>query len=119
MIAPEIERQTFYIDSDVVTVEKPLECVQEVVRAVPPPSMNHQGYKERGPKDVKSQIFGAWLLDNEDLDIKNVVELVDRCNPEIRLKDNRVRYKAKDSGGMPAHVVAVQKPSLKSLEKED
>ena len=44
---------------------------------------------------------------NEDTDIKNVLELVDHCNPDIHLTDIRVKHKAKGSGGM-LHVVAVQ-----------
>ena len=98
--------------------EKSLEWAQEVVRAVPPPSMDHRGYEARGPKDVKTETFGVWLPDNEGLEIKNVLELVDRCNPDIHLKDIRLKYNAKGSGGM-LHVVAVQEPSLKSLEKWD
>ena len=43
---------------------------------------------------------------------------MDRCNPDIHLKDIRLKYNAKGSGGM-LHVVAVQEPSLKSLEKWD
>ena len=81
--------------------------------------MNHQGYEARGPKDaIKSDTFGIWLPDNEGLDIKNVLELVDRCNPDIHLRDIRVKYSAKGSGGM-LHVVAVQEPSLDSLEEWD
>ena len=98
--------------------EKFLEWAQEVVRAVPPPSMNHRGYEARGPKDIKSATFGVWLPDNEGLEIKNVLELVDRCNPDIHLKNIKLKYNAKGSGGM-LHVVAVQEPSLKSLEKWD
>ena len=81
--------------------------------------MNHQGYEAKGPKDaIKSETFGIWLPDNEGLDIKNVLELVDRCNPDIHLRDIRVKYSAKGSGGM-LHVVAVQEPSLDSLEEWD
>ena len=98
--------------------EKSLEWAQEVVRAVPPPSMDHRGYEARGPKDIKSKTFGVWLSDNEGLEIKNVLELVDRCNPDIYLKDIKLKYNAKGSGGM-LHAVAVQEPSLKSLEKWD
>ena len=97
--------------------EKSFKWAQKVELAVPPPSMGHQGYEARGPKDI-SETFGVWLSDNEGLEIKNVLELVDRCNPGIHLKDIRVKYNAKGSGGM-LHVVAVQKPSLKSLEKWD
>ena len=96
--------------------EKSLEWAQEVVRAVPPHSMDHRGYEARGPKDVKSETFGVQLPDNESLELKNVLELVDRCNTDIHLKDIKVKYDAKGSGGM-LHVVAVQKPSLESLEK--
>ena len=102
--------------------EKSLEWAQEVVRAIAPTSMNHQGCKARCPKDaIKSEIFGIWLPDNEGLDIKNVLKLVDRCNPDIHLRDIRVKYSAKGSGGM-LHVVAVQEvqePSLDSLEEWD
>ena len=98
--------------------EKSVEWAQEVVRAVPPPSMDHRGYEARGPKDIKLEIFGVWLPDNEGLEIKNVLELVDRCNPDIHLKDIKLKYDAKGSGEM-LHVVAVQEPSLKSLEKWD
>ena len=99
--------------------EKSLEWAQEVVRAIAPTSMNHQGYEVRGPKDaIKSETFGIWLPGNEGLDIKNVLELVDRCNPDIHLRDIRVKYSAKGSGGM-LHVVAVQEPSLDSLEEWD
>ena len=87
--------------------EKSLEWAQEVVRAVPPPSMDHRGYEARDPKDIKSETFGVCLPDNEGLEIKNVLELVDRCYPDIHLKD------------IMLHVVAVQEPSLKSLEKWD
>ena len=95
-----------------------MECAQEVVRAVPPPSMDHQGYEARDSKDIKSETFGVWLTNNEGLEIKNVPEQVDRCNPDIHLKNIKVKYNAKGSGGM-LHVVAVQEPSLKSLEKWD
>ena len=98
--------------------EKSLEWAQEVMRVVPQPSMDHRGYEARGPKDIKSETFGVWLPDNEGLEIKNVLELVDRCNPDIHLKDIKVKYNVKGSGGM-LHVVAVQEPSLKSLEKWD
>ena len=99
--------------------EKSLEWAQEVVRAIAPTSMNHQGYETRGPKDeIKSETFGIWLPDNEGLDIKNVLELLDRCNPDIHLKDIRIKYSAKGSGGM-LHVVAVQEPSLDSLGEWD
>ena len=91
---------------------------KEVVRAVPPPSMDCQGYEARGPKDIKSQTFAVGLPDNEGLEIKNVLELVDRCNPDIHLKDMKVKYNAKGSAGM-LHVVAVQEPLLKSVEKWD
>ena len=63
---------------------------------------------------MKTETLGNWLPDNEGLDIKNAPELVDRCNPEIHLRDIRVKYKAKGSGGM-LHVVTVQGPSLYSL----
>ena len=97
--------------------EKSLEWAQEIVRAIAPTSVDHQGYEARGPKDaIKSETFGIWLPDNEGLEIKNVLELVDRCNPEIHLKDIRNKYKSKGSGGM-LHVVAVQEPSLQSLEE--
>ena len=96
--------------------EKSLEWAQEVVRVVPPPSMDHRGYEARSPKDIKSETFGVWLSGNEGLEIKNVLELVDRCNPDIHLKDIKMKYNAKGSGGM-LHVVAVQEPSLKPLEK--
>ena len=99
--------------------EKSLEWAQEVVRAIAPTSMNHQGYEARGPKDaIKSETFGIWLPDNDGLDIKNVFELVDGCNPDIHLRDIRVKYSAKGSGGM-LHIVAVQEPSLDSLEEWD
>ena len=77
--------------------------------------MDHRGYEARDPKDVKTETFGVWLPDNEGLEIKNVLELVDRCNPDIHLKDIRLKYNAKGSGGM-LHVAAVQQPSLKSLK---
>ena len=97
--------------------EKSLEWAQEILRAIAPTSVDHQGYEARGPKDaIKSETFGIWLPDNEGLEIKNVLELVDRCNPEIHLKDIRNKYKSKGSGGM-LHVVAVQEPSLQSLEE--
>ena len=87
--------------------------------AIATTSMNHQGYEARVPKDaIKSESFGIWLPDNEGLDIKNVLELVDRCNLDIHLGDIRVKYSAKGSDGMP-HVVAVQEPSLDSLEEWD
>ena len=75
--------------------EKSLEWAQEVVRAIAPTSTNHQGYEARGPKDaIKSETFGIWLPDNDGLDIKNVFELVDGCNPDIHLRDIRVKYSA-------------------------
>ena len=99
--------------------EKSLEWAQEVVRAIAPTSMNHQGYEARDPKDaIKSQTFGIWLPDNEGQDIKNVLKLVDRCNPDTHLRNNRFKYSSKGSGGM-LHVVAVQEPSLDSLEEWD
>ena len=88
------------------------------MRVVPPSSMDHRGYEARGPKDIKTETFGVWLPDNEGLEIKNFLELVDRCNPDIHLKDIKLKYNAKGSGGM-LHVVAVQEHSLKSLEKWD
>ena len=78
--------------------------------------MDYQGYKARGPKDaVKTETFGIWLSENEGLDIKHVLEMVDHCNPEIHLRDLRVKYKAIDFSGM-SDVAAVQEPSLYSLE---
>ena len=96
--------------------EKSLEWAQELVWAVPPPSMDHRGYEAKGPKDIKAETFGVGHPYNEGLEIKNVLELVDRCNPDIHLKGIKLKYNAKSSGGM-LHVVAVQEPSLKSLEK--
>ena len=110
--------------------EKSFRWAREVVRAIAPTSMDHQGYKARGPKDaVKTETFGISLPDNEGLDIKNVLELVDRCNPEIHFRDIKVKYiaqvlgrlhkyEAKGSGGM-LHVVAVPEPSLYSLDERD
>ena len=87
------------------------------MRAIAPTSVNHQGYEARGPKEaIKSETFGIWLPDNEGLEIKNVLEMVDRCNPEFHLKDIRNKYKSKGSGGM-LHVVAVQEPSLQALKE--
>ena len=97
--------------------EKSLEWAQVIVRAIAPTFVDHQGYEARGPKDaIKSETFGIWLPDNEGLEIKNVLELVDRCYPEIHLKDIKNKYKSKGSGGM-LHVVAVQEPSLQALEE--
>ena len=97
--------------------EKSLEWAQVIVRAIAPTSVDHQGYEARGPKDaIKSETFGIWLPDNEGLEIKNVLELVDRCNPEIHLKDIRHKYKSKVSGGM-LHVVVVQEPLLQAIEE--
>ena len=78
--------------------------------------MDYREYEARGLKDIKSEALGVLLSDNESLEIKNVLELVDRCNPDTHLKDIKVKYNAKGYGGM-LHVVAVQEPSLKSLEK--
>ena len=52
------------------------------------------------------------------MEIKIILELVDRCNPVIRHRDIRVKYKAKGSRGM-LHVVAIQEPWLKSPQKWD
>ena len=46
--------------------EKSLEWAQEVVRAVPPPSMDHRGYEARGPKDVKTETFGSGFQTTMD-----------------------------------------------------
>ena len=90
--------------------KKSLEWAQEVVRAVPSPSMDHRGYEARGPKDIKSETFGVWLRD-EGLDIKNVLELVDRCNPDIHLTDIKLKYNTKGSGEK-LHVVQSKYLSL-------
>ena len=74
--------------------------------------------RSKRPKRYKIRNLGVWLPDNEGLEIKNVLELVDRCNPDIHLKDIKLKHNAKGSRGM-LHVVAVQEPSLKSLEKWD
>ena len=66
----------------------------------------------------KPETFGIWLPDNEGPDTTKVLELVDCCNPEIHLRDIRVKYKAKGLGEM-LHVIAVQEPSLYSLEDRD
>ena len=111
-----------FIHSDRVLLicydEKSLEWAQEVVWAVPPPSMDQRGYVATGPKHIKSETFGVWLPDNEGLEIKNVLKLVNWCNPDIHLKDIKVKYNAKGSGGM-LHVVAFHEPLLTSLEKWD
>ena len=50
--------------------------------------------------------------ENEGLEIKNVLRLVDRCNPHIHLKNIEVKYRAKGYGEI-LHVAAVQEPLLK------
>ena len=66
--------------------EKSLKWAQEVARAIATTSMDYRRYEARGPKDaVKTETFGIWILDTEGLNIKNALELVDRCNPQIHL----------------------------------
>ena len=62
-VSVRIEGTFIYTGRVLVTCydEKSLEWSQEVVRIIAPTSMNHQGYKVRGPKDaVKTR--NLWYL---------------------------------------------------------
>ena len=71
-----IER-TFIFEGKVLMIckdEKTLEWAKNVVEAILPTLVDHQGYDAKGPKDLPpSKTFGIWLPKNEGLSISDTL----------------------------------------------
>ena len=114
-----IER-TFIFEGKVLMIckdEKILEWAKQVVEAIVPSLVVHQGYDANGPKDLPpAKIFGDWLSEDESLSISDTFTLVSRCNAKISRRDLETKHSAKGNGGV-LHVVSVREPSLTTLKK--
>ena len=114
-----IER-TFIFEGKVLMIckdEKILEWAKQVVEAIVPSLVVHQGYDANGPKDLPpAKIFGIWLSEDESLSISDTFTLVSRCNAKISRRDLETKHSAKGNGGV-LHVVSVREPSLTMLKK--
>ena len=59
--------------------EKTLEWAKQVVEAIVPSLVVHQGYNAKGPKDLPpAKTFGIWLPEDESLSISDTLTLVCR-----------------------------------------
>ena len=114
-----IER-TFIFEGKVLMIckdEKTLEWAKQVIEAIVPSLVVHQGYDAKGPKDLPpAKTFGIWLPEDEGLNIFDTLTLVSRCNAKISRRDSETKHSAKGNGGM-LHVVSVREPSLTTLKE--
>ena len=61
---------------------------KQVVKAIVPSLVVHQGYDAKGPKDLPpAKTFGIWLPEEEGLSISDTLTLVSSCNAKISRKD--------------------------------
>ena len=114
-----IER-TFIFEGKVLMIckdEKTLEWAKQVIEAIVPSLVVHQGYDAKGPKDLPpAKTFGIWLPEDEGLNISDTLTLVSRCNAKISRRDLETKHSAKGNRGM-LHVVSVREPSLTTLKE--
>ena len=97
--------------------EKTLEWAKQVVEAIVPPLVVHQGYNAKGPKDLPpAKTFGIWLPEDEGSSISYTLMLVSRCNAKISRRDLETKHSAKGNGGV-LHVVSAREPSLTTLKE--
>ena len=116
-----IER-TFIFEGKVLMIckdEKTLEWAKQVIEAIVPSLVVHQGYDAKGPKDLPpAKTFGIWLPEDEGLSISNTLTLVSSSNAKISQRDLETKHSAKGNGGM-LHVVSVREPSLTTLNEKN
>ena len=114
-----IER-TFIFEGKVLIIckdEKTLEWAKQVVKAIVPSLVVHQGYDAKGPKDLPpAKTFGIWLPEDEGLSTSDTLTLVSRCNAKTSRRDLETKHSAKGNGGV-LHVVFVREPSLTMLKE--
>ena len=115
-----IER-TFIFEGKVLMIckdEKTLEWAKQVVEAIVPSLVVHQGYDAKGPKNdlPLAKTFGIWLPEDEGLSISDTLTLVSRFNAKISCTDLETKHSAKWSGGV-LHVVSIREPSLTTLKE--
>ena len=61
-----------------------MEWAKQVVEAIVPSLVVHQGYDAKGPKDLPpAKTFGIWLPEDEGLSISDTLTPVSRCNAKI------------------------------------
>ena len=111
---------TFIFEGKVLMIykdEKTLEWAKQVVEAIVPSLVVHQGYDANGPKDLPpAKTFAIWLPEDEGLSFSDTLTLVSRCNAKINRKDLETKHSAKGNGGV-LHVVSVREPSLITLKE--
>ena len=114
-----IER-TFIFEGKVLMIckdKKTLEWAEQVVEAIVPSLVIHQGYDAKGPKDLPpAKTFGIWLPEDEGLSISDTLALVSCCNAKITRMDLETKHSAKGNGGV-LHVVSVWEPLLTTLKE--
>ena len=105
-----IER-TFTFEGKVLMIckdQKTLAWAKQVVEAIVPSLVVHQGYDAKGPKDLPpAKTFGIWLPEDEGLSISDILTLVSRCNAKISRRDLETKHSAKGNGG-ELHVISVR-----------
>ena len=99
-----IER-TFIFEGKVLMIckdEKTLEWAKQVVEAIVPSLVVHQGYDAKGPKkDLPlAKTFGIWLPEDDGLSISDTLTLVSRCNAKISCTDLVTKHSAKWNEGV-------------------
>jgi len=62
------------------------------------------------------KLFGVWISSVDDIEIRDLLTLVDRCNTELQLKHMEVRGSSKGKGGT-LYIIGVREPSLSGLRK--
>ena len=114
-----IER-SFIFEGKVLMIckdEKTLEWAKQVVVAIVPSLVVHQGYDAKSPKDLPpAKTFGTRVPEDEGFSISDTLTLVARCNAKISRRDLETKHSAKGNGGM-LHVVSVREPSLTTLKE--
>ena len=97
--------------------EKTLEWAKQVVEAIVPSLVVHQGYDAKGPKDLPlAKTFEIWLSEDEGLSISYTLTLVSRYNAKISCRDLETKHSANRNGGV-LHVVSIREPSLTTLKE--
>ena len=94
-----------------------MEWAKQVVEAIVPSLVVHQGYDAKGPKNLPpAKTFGIWLPEDEGLSISDTVTLVSRCNAKISCRDLETKHSAKGNGGV-LQLISVREPSLTTLKE--
>ena len=94
-----------------------MEWAKQVIEAIVPFLVVHQGYDAKGPKDLPpAKTFGIWLPEDEGLSISDTLTLVFRNNAKISRRDLETKHSAKGNEGV-LHVVSVREPSLTTLKE--